>query len=393
MANGDLPSDRLERAIERLYQSDVPEEDYESILDLVDGLDATTTQATYCNALRVLAESCDGLCEQTPEELNQLLKDVGDERGWSDSTRPVYESAVRKFIGQDGQEDSDIDSTSPDRSSVDERTVLTVDEFHAIREACIQTRDKALVDFLGYTGQRLSVAQQLTVGDVELEDGQWHFPKGEGFKGAEKTMRKRPLLGALKSVGEWIEQHPTGEPNDALFTAINGRQGTPGDTMNTDSFRGALKRAADRAGVDKPANPHAFRHHFVTVAKKQYGMDNETIKKLIGHSPKSNVMQTTYAHLSDDDHIAAAEEAFGLREDEEEDYTAPPVCPACHRPLRPDTESCPSPGCKNRWDAGSVPMSEGSQELAANLLPYLGHIDDEELGQVIRQHVESQAGE
>lgn len=58
-------------------------------------------------------------------------------------------------------------------------------------------------------------------------------------------------------------------------------------------------------------------------------MDDSAVKHLIEHCERSNIMETTYRHLSDDDHIKAAEEALGLR-DEEEDATT--LTPRCVRP-------------------------------------------------------------
>ena len=108
-------------------------------------------------------------------------------------------------------------------------------------------------------------------------------------------------------------------------------------------MRAALRKIADRAGVDKPPNPHNFRHYFVTTCKRDYGMDDATIKHLIGHGQGSRIMETTYQHLNDEDHIEAAEVAAGIREEEDESPLTPQVCPTCAEQLDPGAKACP--GC------------------------------------------------
>lgn len=66
-----------------------------------------------------------------------------------------------------------------------------------------------------------------------------------------------------------------------------------------------------------------MRHNFVMSAKRDYDMPDGTIKYLIGHRPDSTLMETTYAHLSGDDHVARAAEAWGIREPEDESPHTP----------------------------------------------------------------------
>jgi hypothetical protein len=78
----------------------------------------------------------------------------------------------------------------------------------------------------------------------------------------------------------------------------------------------------------KPIHPHALRHNFVPIALRR-GMDESTIKHQIGHKPDSSVMESTYSHLKDSDHIREAREAFDLETKEMESELTPEVCPHC----------------------------------------------------------------
>lgn len=357
----DAPTSRLERAKDRVEDADIAPEDREAIRECVSEEMAATTLESYLAKLVVIAEESDErLVDLTAKELDELIQDLGEDRDWSGSTFKIYQSAAKNLADHIGLDVDEISMAKQERSPVDEREVLEPEEFHAIREAATSSRDKALVDLLGYTGQRVGVIQHLRVGDVDLEDRCWYMPEGEGFKGADDTGNKRPLLGAMRSVADYVDVHPTGDRDDYLITRLEaGPGGEPGDQMAAKTIRRILRRIGDRTDIDKPVNPHAFRHYFVTVAKTQYDLDDGTVKHLIGHSADSDVMETTYRHLSDEDHVEAAELAFGLR-DVEDDHVAPPVCPSCQRPLRPGAETCPTAGCSQRF----VPHDDPIEEIA-----------------------------
>jgi integrase/recombinase XerD len=376
MEASDSPEKVLRTAREAVQRSDIPEQDKTAILSAADNSDkAARTLRSYIRQLKVLSEEADKpLVDHTAAEMKTHIDNLGERREWSNSTFKNYECATLMLVGHLGLDKSEIEVTTqkPGSRSIDVRNVITQEDFHDIREAASRIQNKALIDLLGYTGQRVRVAQLLKLTHVDLENGVWYMPDGEGLKGADEPMNKRPLLGAEKTMGQLIEQHPTGEPDDHVFTTMTLNGTEPGEMVQTWSLSKAIHKCGDAAGVDKPTNPHAFRHHFVTVAKQRYNMENSVIKKLLGHSPDSNIMESTYAHISDDKVIEQAQEAMGLDDDKKDDTQAPPVCPACQRPLRPSLRKCPTPGCGERFgEGGSAPdvtVPEGPEEELAQFL-------------------------
>ncbi len=75
-------------------------------------------------------------------------------------------------------------------------------------------------------------------------------------------------------------------------------------------------------------------------------MDPATVKHLIGHGADSTVMESTYQHLTDNDHIEAARRATDAgREPSEPEWTlTPETCPMCTDPLPNDAKACPRCG-------------------------------------------------
>lgn len=51
-------------------------------------------------------------------------------------------------------------------------------------------------------------------------------------------------------------------------------------------------------------------------------------------------METTYSHLTDEDHIKDAEIAAGVREEDSDSPFTPPVCSTCGDNLVPDAKAC-----------------------------------------------------
>lgn len=232
-----------------------------------------------------------------------------------------------------------------DETHVDERDIFDSDDIQSLRDATQNKRDRALLELLIYTGQRHNCLRQLTYDDVRPDKGEsgvLYIPDSEGMKGSKG---KRPLLGAQKAARDWRRAHPTQEDDDAYLTHIYNWSGhddiEPGDHLSRQSFGRIPKRIADRAGVEKPTNPHQFRHYFCTTAIKDHGMSMDTVRHLLGHAADSRELERTYQHLVDDDHIENAELDMGVRDEKEQSLT-PAQCPTCNEPLQPSWSVCPN---------------------------------------------------
>lgn len=293
------------------------------------------------------------LTQMTPEQVNDMMEayDVAN------STKKNYQGHLRilyRYHDDLGIDDEAIWlANARTHNPVDERDMYTSDEIHALRANAINDRDRALLDLLIYTGQRISAIQSLRVKDIDLDAGATGVlylndtggELGNELKGADG---KRPLLGAKKAVRQWLNHHPTKQPEDALITHTYEWTGHSevrvGDPLHHSTLNDALKRIGKRAGVTKPVNAHNFRHYFATICIRDYNMDPDTVKHLMGHAPTSRVFEETYKHLTDDDYIKKAEEARGDRTKEKESPLTPPVCETCAEPLEPNWQLCPACG-------------------------------------------------
>ncbi len=254
-----------------------------------------------------------------------------------------------------------------DGTTVDERDMFDDEDIQAMREQCRNKRDRALLELLIYTGQRHNALRNLKVRDVEPERGESgviHVPDEQGMKGAEG--QKKPLLGAQKAVQEWLRAHPTGEAEDYFLTHAYDWSGhehiEPGDRLTRDAFGGVTKRLARRAGVDKPANPHQFRHYFTTQMVAKHDMTMDHVRGLLGHAADSRELERTYQHLVDDDYIESAEVATGLKEEREESLT-PTQCFTCQEPLQSSWSACPN--CGRVYGPDAADIEDEAQAITA----------------------------
>jgi len=306
-----------------------------------------TTLKNYLSGLKKIAPHI-ALTDTTADEINALMQAFYDgdasnvkDSGLSKGTIQVYQNALRQFyyvFDDAGVDPGNIKIFKNESRGVDPADMLTRDEIQAIRDAADCMRDRALFDFLLYTGQRNTATRTLRIKDLDLANDRFRLNESaEGLKSAEKNGKWRDLLLASSTVGQYLEtEHP--EPDDPEAYVFVGRPKYAGPDpytmLDPTTIGSIIGRLADRAAEDtpsikgKPTHPHALRHNFVTIALRR-GMDESAIKHQIGHAPDSSVMESTYAHLKDSDHIREARDAFDLETEDPESELTPEVCPQC----------------------------------------------------------------
>ena len=365
----------------RNLRGDVSEEDYTLICELLDAFDKdvpgkvfrangngretkeSKTLANYTARFRLIATEIDGgLLNQTTDSINDIMAtlasgeaEIAPDDGYSKGTIGQYQSALKAFYRYHDGHEVDPEAipvfASPE-TSIDDRDMFSLDEIQAMRDAIDSPRERCLFELLCYTGQRIRAIQTLRIKDIDLDDSVLYLNESvEGLKGSQG---KRPLLGAEAYVRQWLDYHPTGEPEDYLITPKATGGGQPGGMLTQDTIRYHLRKYADKAEIEKDVHPHIFRHYFTTIAKRDYDLDDAYIKHLRGDSPGSNVMETTYRHLSDNDAIEHADAKFNGREPETESPLTPEQCGTCGVILEPNAKACSNCGMVLTPDAKSA---------------------------------------
>ena len=330
---------------------------------------SVTTLKNYLSGLKKIAPHA-ALTDTSPDELNALMQAFYDgdvdnvkDDGLSKGSIRIYQNALRQFyhvFDDVGIDPEDIKLFTNEHKGVDPADMLTRDEIQAIRNAADCQRDRALFDFLLYTGQRNTATRTLRIKDLDLENERFRLNDSvDGLKAAEENGKWRDLLLSAATVKDYLDtEHPAPEDPDAyVFVGRPKYAGPDPYTMLDPTTIGAIiGRLADRAAEkepaleSKPTHPHALRHNFVTIALRR-GMDESAIKHQIGHAPDSSVMESTYAHLKDSDHIREARDAFNLETEEAESELTPEVCPRCGDNPPANAKLCPWCGLEFTPDA------------------------------------------
>lgn len=356
-----------------LKMADAYDED-NLVVDTPDEQDtkSVTTLKNYLTGMKKIAPHV-ALTDTTATELNTVMQGFHDgdldnvkDEGLSKGTVRIYQNALRQFyyvFPELGVNPEDITLFKPEDKSVDPADMLSREEIQAIRDSAECMRDLALFDFLIYTGQRNTATRSLRIKDLDLENERFRLNDDvDGLKDANENGKWRDLLLSAATVRQYLNtEHPAPDDPEAHVFVGRPKYGGPDEhTMLDVTTIGAIVgRMADRAGEEvpsiksKPTYPHALRHNFVTIALRR-GMDESAIKHQIGHAPDSSVMESTYSHLKDSDHIRAAREAFNLETEDVESELTPEVCPRCGENPPKSARLCPWCGLAFTPDAKAV---------------------------------------
>jgi len=186
-------------------------------------------------------------------------------RGSKSSTISDYKQAIKQFWkwmndGEAPPETTWIRLSGSKYRHILPQSLLTPQDVQAKVETCTNDRDRAFIAILWETGARIGELIDLRVGDIEDSlVGKHVVVKG-------KTGSRRLLL--IESgpyLARWIGSHPNPHSDAPLWSKVDLKQGNLDEQINYNTIRlRILDRARERAGIEKPVNPHHFRHSRAT---------------------------------------------------------------------------------------------------------------------------------
>ncbi len=251
----------------------------------------------YLDKLRVAAVQLGGeFLAPTRETPARFLRAYRDAEVWTQITiRSVLYSFWRWRFGRKDQEFPSwlrIPISKRNVNHKDHADVLTPEEIAQLADHAVNLRDKALIWVLYETGGRIGEVLTLRIGDVERTDYgaiRLYFPTG-------KTGRRTvPLFeAAVPNLLLWLKNHPRRDDKNApLWCSVQQAVGEP---IGYRMVVKVLRKAADRAGISKPINPHNFRHSRATAVAQNPQVSTSVLEKFFGWQPGSP-MAKTYVHL------------------------------------------------------------------------------------------------
>lgn len=226
----------------------------------------------------------------TVNHLRMYIQDISRNRKTgrpvSKSTLNQRKSIIRSFFSWLYEEEYIEKDPSvrikPERADAKPRTAYQDTQVEALRRACDNLRDRAIVDLLRSSGIRVAECVGLDRRDVDL-DGREITVFGKG----EKWRVSYIDAAAVVSIRAYLATRT--DENEALFVS----ERAPHRRLSTSGVRKALHRLTPESGVQNVI-PHRFRYTMATDALLA-GMPVESVQSVLGHSRIETTMH--YAHV------------------------------------------------------------------------------------------------
>jgi len=226
-------------------------------------------------------------------------------------------------------------------TEIDPASVITEEDLHLIVEkGCRGTKEKAFVSVLHETGCRIGEFLGIRLKDIEIKD-QMSLIHVDGKTGRRCCY----VVESVPFLVKWLAVHPEKGNSEAFLWVCtdNSRYGAKLRHIGASKL---IKRVIARSGLNKPVNPHWFRHSRASILATK--VTEPVLRRVMGWS-KSSTMIKHYGHFASEDIMQAVASAKGIRIKESE--TKQPIkcscgalnphheehCYKCHRPLKVDT--------------------------------------------------------
>lgn len=323
---------RVESTLNRIEES---EEIHSTNKDLIsdfkrdhqlDGLSDARLQKLTSH-LKIIAEHLGDtpFSDLSKSDVKDLVEWVQN-RDIAETTEADYKKVIKQFYkwldGEDGKYPDTVDwitTTSPNKNGTLPKDLLTRENIDALKEACRNDRDRAFIAMLYETGARIGELIDLRVGDIED-----HTHGRKVVIDGKTGQRRLPLVESTPALNKWLNEHPSGEPDAPLWCQL--RNGNEELSYNYIRQK-LLERPRERSGIDKPVNPHHFRHSRATELATEF--KEAQLCEWFGWVQGSDV-PGKYVHLSGRDIDQSYAELHGLRSAEEEEKEEPVTeCPRC----------------------------------------------------------------
>lgn len=368
---------RLENQWENLQAADIHKRDQEAITKFV-RLERQGNQSMKANTLKSDLSTLRNASERAETPLVEM--DITDVRSLlSTLTTPKsaggyglepdksgimgYKRALRVFFrwlnAEPGHGDYEfvdqINLNSQPTGRVNEEEILTQEDITELKQAAKHPRDSALIKFLADAGARIGLAAQLRVGDVyDLNTKRAYYkpnPNGVGHKGAPD--KRYPILHSLTELRNYVNQHHVDSREKAplwhVFRGYDHNDPQQG-ALSEDRIRAMLKECKRRCSVEKPVNPHNFRHSAITRLSKT-GHTPQEIKHIAAWA--SDRMLEKYDHTTDRERNEELRSKAGFIDETESgtEQTEPTNCGNCETLLTAEQRFCPNCGVPVTVDA------------------------------------------
>jgi len=211
-----------------------------------------------------------GTLSPKPKQVKEYLIAMR-KKGYSASHLNNTTNIIENYLLFLGKRFKKLDRVKKPKPTI--KDTLTEGEVARLIAAGKDSREKAMMALLAYTGVRNREFCNLKKVDVDLEKGIVRIIDGKGGKNGISYLAREGIQVISKYLNEYLRK----DENYLFTTLVRGNQYTGWD------LRKRVKVVAKRAGIDKRVYPHLLRHSLATNLVRN-GASVVTVQNQLRHS-------------------------------------------------------------------------------------------------------------
>lgn len=238
--------------------------------------------------------------------------------------------------------------------------VLTTEDILALVSSCGSKRNKAIVFCLWESGCRIQEFLDIHVDDLQISEKVISIWIRRGK--TRESERQVFIIQSAPALMDWLAEHEYKKNKDTrLFYSVGNSK--HGGLIYHNVVSSILSRAAKKAKITKPVNPHSLRKSRATfVAKKGYG--DQLMRQMFGWSANSP-MPSFYSSLSSDSvKTALMQDAGIIKKESIGEELAPIQCPFCKTANSADAVICKNLVCSRPLTIEGINKDREQKEQA-----------------------------
>jgi site-specific recombinase XerD len=373
----------LKKAFERIKKINISNENITHINNFLEQISAEglgkTRQIKYLYTLGKIAKMLDkDFSKANKNDIVKLCSKLNNSelKEW---TKHDYKVVIKRFYkwlreeeGQDldkRQYPREVSWITVKMKKIRKRLpkeLLTIEDVKKIANHANNLRDRCLILLLYETGARIGEILNLKIKDVEFD--KYGALVNLFGKTGERKVR---VIASAPSISNWLLEHPSKtDKNSFLICGLWSKK--RGEKLGYQTIRLMLKEAAEKAKINKPMNPHHFRHSRATELAKSF--TEAQLCEYMGWVQGSQEA-STYVHLSGRDMDNAILKMHGLIEEEKPEEKFQIIkCPRCGIKNDPGARFCS--GCSLGLDLKNlVNIEKDAKNVGFNLMDVLNNPD------------------
>lgn len=282
----------------------------------------------------------------------------------------------------------------------DRDEMLTGDDIEALKDAANNPRDRALIALLADLAGRIGLVLSFRVGDAHLDGPEPYLEPNDtmqdGLKGFESEAI--PVLHSRGELRTFVRRHhPDGDTDAApLFPVVHGYDydDPQGSAVSDSRIYEVLQDCADRAGLEKAANPHNFRRTGATRLVNSDRLTPSEIQQITGWSDRTLMeMIDVYDYGDATERASAIHQEMGFSDGSTAEGEALEAlslrslpCGTCGEAIPEAADACPTCGAPADAD---VKRRRAKVRDRLDDLAIEGDRDDREFAVLGRQRLDS----